>query len=72
MAEKITLKVKCHACGNEMKGTAKYGSGHYVADGLDFDFIATGKFKDKSGKSRVKGEAYITCPHCTVRNKYEL
>ncbi|MFN3603409.1 MAG: hypothetical protein ACK4UJ_01730 [Leptonema sp. (in: bacteria)] len=71
MAEVIRLKVKCHACGYEMKGTAKYGSGHYVPEGLDFEFVATGKIKTNQGY-RVKGEVYIVCPKCTVKNKYEI
>lgn len=72
MAEKIKLKVKCHACGNVMEGTAKYGKGNYNPDGLDFEFTAVGKIKTPTGKSRVKGEAVIVCPHCEVRNKYEI
>ena len=72
MAEKIQLKVKCHACGYVMVGTAKYGKGHYVADGMNFQFTATGKLVSKENKSRVKGEAVIVCPNCEVRNKYDI
>jgi len=71
MAEKIKLTVKCHACGNIMKGSAKYGKGHYVPDDLNFEFVATGKLVS-GGKSRVKGEAFIVCPNCEVKNKYEI
>ncbi|MDH5718706.1 MAG: hypothetical protein OEZ22_13860 [Spirochaetia bacterium] len=71
MAEKIKIKVKCHACGNVMSGSAKYGKGHYVPDDFDFEFIATGKIISQ-GRSRVKGEVYITCPNCHVKNKYEI
>ncbi|MCS6985823.1 MAG: hypothetical protein NZM25_11945 [Leptospiraceae bacterium] len=72
MAEKIRLKVKCHACGNVMEGTAKYGKGHYVPEGLDFEFIATGKIVEKSGQTRVKGEVTVVCPNCEVKNRYEI
>ncbi len=72
MAEKLRLKVKCHACGYEMEGTARYGKGHYKPEGLDFEFIAVGKFKDSAGRSRVKGEVFIRCPQCEVRNKFEI
>ncbi len=72
MAEKIKLKVKCHACGYVMDGTAKYGKGNYFPEGLDFQFVATGKIVDKNGKSRVKGEVTITCPNCEVKNRYEI
>lgn len=71
MAEKIKVKVKCNACGYQMSGTAKYGSGHYVPEGQDFDFIATGKYKSEKG-TRVKGEVTTTCPKCGVKNKYEI
>ncbi len=72
MAEKIRLKVKCHACGNQMEGTAKYGKGHYVSEGLDFEFTATGRIIDSTGKARIRGEVVIRCPHCDTRNKYEI
>ena len=72
MAEKLSIRVKCHACGNEMVGTARYGKGHYVAEGLDFEFTATGKLRDSKGNTRVKGQVTITCPECTVRNQYDI
>lgn len=72
MAEKLRLKVKCHACGNVMEGTAKYGKGHYSPEGLDFQFTAVGKLVDKQGNSRVKGEVVVLCPECTVRNRYDI
>lgn len=72
MAEKIRLKVKCHACGYVMEGTAKYGKGHYSADGLDFQFTAVGKLVDKGGSSRVKGEVTIVCPNCETRNRFDI
>ena len=72
MAEKIHLTVKCHACGNILKGSAKYGKGHYSADGLDFAFVAIGRIAEKGKASRVKGEVTITCPNCTVINKYVI
>lgn len=71
MAETIRLRVKCHACGFEMKGTARYGAGHYVPEGIPFDFTATGKLQSETGK-RVKGEVVCVCPKCTVRNKYQI
>ena len=70
MAEKLHLTVKCHACGSVLKGSAKYGKGHYTPDGLDFDFTAIGRIAEKGKGSRVKGEVLITCPNCTVKNKY--
>ena len=71
MAESIRLTVKCHACGYEMQGSARYGSGHYVQEGIVFDFVATGKIKTDTG-TRVKGEVTCVCPKCTVRNKYVI
>jgi len=72
MAEKIRLKVKCHACGYIMEGTSKYGKGNYHPEGLDFQFTAVGKLVDKSGKSRVKGEVFIVCPNCETRCRYDI
>ena len=72
MAEKLKIKVRCHACGNQMAGTAKYGKGHYVPEGMDFTFTAIGKLIDKNGKSRVKGQVEIVCPECEVTNRYEI
>ena len=69
MAESIRLKVQCHACGYSIEGSAKYGTGHYVPQGVQFEFTAIGKFM-KEGKKRIKGEVVCICPHCTVRNKY--
>lgn len=71
MAESIRLTVKCHACGFEMKGSARYGAGHYVQEGISFEFTATGKIRTDKG-TRVKGEVVCVCPKCTVRNKYEI
>lgn len=72
MAESIKLSVLCHACGYGMKGSARYGQGHYVADGLDFSFTATGKIQLPDGKKRVKGEVAIICPKCGTRCKYNI
>lgn len=69
MAEVIRLSVKCHACGNSIKGSAKYGKGHYVPEGVPFEFTAVGKLQTAKGK-KVKGEVVVVCPNCTVRNKY--
>ena len=71
MAESIRLSVKCHACGYEMKGSARYGSGHYVQEGIPFEFVATGKIKSGEG-TREKGEVTCICPKCTVKNKYVI
>jgi hypothetical protein len=71
VAEVIRLTVKCHACGYEIIGTARYGAGHYVQEGVPFEFIATGKIKTESG-TRVKGEVICICPKCTVKNKYQI
>lgn len=70
MAQALNLKVQCHACGYTMEGTAKYGQGHYVPVGVEFDFVATGKIKNAQGKRVVKGEVTVVCPSCTVKNKY--
>jgi len=72
MAESLKVKVKCHACRYEMAGTAKYGKGHYVSQGLDFKFIAIGRLKEKQGGFRVKGKVSIVCPNCEVINEYEI
>lgn len=71
MAEVIRLRVACHACGYEIEGSAKYGKGHYVAEGVPFDFVAVGKLESGSNK-RVKGEVTATCPNCTVKNQYPI
>ncbi|MCB1173063.1 MAG: hypothetical protein KDK39_05845 [Leptospiraceae bacterium] len=72
MAESIRLRVACHACGNTIEGSAKYGPGHYVPAGVPFEFVATGKI-EKQGKGRkVKGEVICVCPHCSVKNKYVI
>lgn len=55
-----------------MEGTAKYGQGHYVPVGVEFDFVATGKIKNAQGKRVVKGEVTVVCPSCTVKNKYQI
>ncbi|MCB1325158.1 MAG: hypothetical protein H7A21_09885 [Spirochaetales bacterium] len=69
MAEPIHLKVSCHACGYTIEGTARYGPGHYVQEGIPFEFIAIGKEITAKGR-RVKAEAICVCPKCTVKNKY--
>ena len=70
MAEPIRVKVKCHACGYTIEGSAKYGQGHYVQEGVPFDFMATGKLIMPNGKRKVKAEVTCVCPNCTVKNKY--
>lgn len=69
MAEAIKLRVVCHACGYQIEGTAKYGSGHYVEQGIPFEFVAVGK-KDTARGRGVKAEVSCICPKCEVRNKY--
>jgi len=69
MAEIIRLKVRCHACGQLIEGSAKYGKGHYVQEGVPFEFVATGKIETEKGR-QVKAEVFCICPNCTVRNKY--
>ena len=71
MAEAIRLRVQCNACGNTIEGTAKYGFGHFVQEGVVFEFIATGKIVTEKGR-KVTGEVTCTCPNCTVRNKYKV
>ena len=71
MAEAIRVKVNCHACGNVIEGTAKYGKGHYVPEGVPFDFTAIGKIKTPTG-TRVKGEVLCVCPNCGTKNKYVI
>lgn len=71
MAERLEIKVKCHACGYEMQGTARYGAGHYVPEGIQFEFVATGKIKTEKGR-RVKGEVSAICPKCQVKNRFQL
>jgi hypothetical protein len=55
-----------------IEGTAKYGEGHYVGEGVPFDFVAIGKVINSKGKRVVKGEVTCICPKCTVRNKYNI
>lgn len=71
MAESLRLKVKCHACSAVIEGTAKYGSGHFVQEGVVFDFVAVGKVEGPKGRS-VKAEVTCTCPNCGVKNKYQI
>lgn len=71
MAEALRIKVKCHACSNMIEGTAKYGSGHYVPTGVDFDFVAVGKVETSKGKT-VKAEVTCVCPSCGVKCKFAL
>lgn len=72
MAEALRLRVKCHACSNLIEGTAKYGSGHYVAQGVDFEFIAVGKVETSDGKRKVKAEVTCVCPSCGVKCKFAV
>lgn len=72
MAQALKLRVQCHACGYMIEGTAKYGEGHYVGEGVPFDFVAIGKVINSKGKRVVKGEVTCICPKCTVRNKYNI
>jgi hypothetical protein len=71
MAEALRLKVKCHACNSMIEGTAKYGNGHYVAQGVDFEFIAIGKVETSKGRT-VKAEVVCTCPNCGVKCKFNV
>ena len=71
MAESIKLRVRCHACSFIIEGTAKYGQGHYVPSGVDFEFIAIGKVEGAKSR-RVKAEVICVCPSCGVKNKYTL
>ncbi|WP_411821368.1 hypothetical protein [Leptospira sp. 'Mane'] len=72
MAETIRLRVKCHACSNLIEGTAKYGAGHYVPEGISFEFVAVGKVDGPQGGRRVKAEVTCTCPNCGVKCKYNV
>ncbi len=71
MAEVIKLRVKCHACSYMIEGSAKYGAGHYVPEGVDFEFVAIGKIETPKGR-RVKAEISAICPNCGVKNKWTL
>ena len=71
MAEALRIKVKCHACSNLIEGTAKYGSGHYVPTGVDFEFVAVAKVETSKGKT-VKAEVTCVCPSCGVKCKFAL
>ena len=71
MAESLKIKVKCHACSYLIVGTAKYGKGHYVPEGADFDFVATGKVETSKGKT-VKAEVSCVCPNCGVKCKFSV
>lgn len=72
MAEALRLRVRCYACGNIIEGTAKYGSGHYVPQGVDFEFIAVGKVESADGKRKVKAEVVCVCPSCGVKCKFTV
>ncbi|MCC5815569.1 MAG: hypothetical protein JJT78_12505 [Leptospira sp.] len=72
MAESVRLRVKCHACSYQIEGTAKYGSGHYVPDGVPFQFVAVGKVESAKGGRRVKAEVTCICPNCGVTCKYTI
>lgn len=72
MAEKLNLKVQCHACNGIIEGTAKYGKGQYSPVGVNFDFTATGKRVKSDGQVEISGETLVICPHCETRNKYNL
>ncbi|EOQ86958.1 hypothetical protein LEP1GSC202_0132 [Leptospira yanagawae serovar Saopaulo str. Sao Paulo = ATCC 700523] len=54
-----------------IEGTAKYGSGHFVPEGVLFEFVAVGKVEDSKGR-RVKAEVTCTCPNCGVKCKYNV
>lgn len=71
MAEVIKLRVKCHACSNLIEGSAKYGGGHYVPEGVNFEFVAIGKVETPKGR-RVKAEITADCPNCGVRCKWTI
>ncbi|MBM9499813.1 hypothetical protein JWG44_06055 [Leptospira sp. 201903071] len=71
MAEVIKLRVRCHACSYMIEGSAKYGAGHYVPEGVDFEFVAIGKIETPKGK-RVKAEITAYCPNCGVKNKWTV
>ncbi|MBI3395437.1 MAG: hypothetical protein HY042_06355 [Spirochaetia bacterium] len=71
MAEVIRLRVRCHACGYQIEGSAKYGRGHYVQEGVPFEFVATGKLESTTSR-KVKAEVTAVCPNCTVKNKYTI
>lgn len=69
MAESLKIKVKCHACSYLIAGTAKYGKGHYIPEGVEFEFVATGKVETSKGKT-VKADVFCICPNCGVRCKF--
>ncbi len=71
MAEVIKLRVKCHACSNLIEGSARYGGGHYVPEGVDFEFVAIGKVDTPKGR-RVKAEITAACPNCGVKCKWTI
>lgn len=71
MAEALKIKVKCHACSGLIEGSAKYGSGHYVPEGVEFDFIAIGKVETSKGRT-VKAEVICICPHCGTKCKFSV
>lgn len=71
MAEVIKLRVRCHACSYMIEGSAKYGAGHYVPEGVDFEFVAIGKIETPKGR-RVKAEILAVCPNCGVKNKWTV
>lgn len=71
MAEVIKLRVRCHACSYMIEGSAKYGAGHYVPEGVDFEFVAIGKVETPKGR-RVKAEITASCPNCGVKNKWTV
>ncbi|EMN16701.1 hypothetical protein LEP1GSC056_0129 [Leptospira borgpetersenii str. Brem 328] len=54
-----------------IEGSAKYGAGHYVPEGIDFEFVAIGKIETSKGK-RVKAEISTVCPNCGVKNKWTV
>ncbi len=71
MAETLKVRVRCHACTYMIEGTAKYGKGHYVPEGVDFEFIAIGKVETSKGRT-VKAEVLCICPSCGVRCKFAV
>jgi predicted molibdopterin-dependent oxidoreductase YjgC len=54
-----------------IEGTAKYGKGHYVPEGVDFEFVAIGKVETSKGRT-VKAEVSCICPSCGVKCKFSV
>lgn len=71
MAETLKVRVRCHACTYMIEGSAKYGKGHYVPEGVDFEFVAIGKVETSKGRT-VKAEVSCICPSCGVKCKFSV